>query len=91
MTVARLCSSHKLSSESKQVLKDLTEKYALEIQTKLKIAEDRASLFGNDIATIAFQLKKLHLSKMPELFIFIEQILVSNLDKIDYSCLILMI
>lgn len=41
---------------------------------KLQIVNDRQDTFGNDIASILFQLKKLKVNDIPDIYIYLEKL-----------------
>lgn len=41
---------------------------------KLQIVNDRQDSFGNDIASILFQLKKLKVNDIPDIYIYLEKL-----------------
>ena len=41
---------------------------------KLKIIEERQNTFGNDIGSILFQLKKMKINDIPDIYIYFEKL-----------------
>ena len=46
---------------------------------KLQINDDRKNNFGNDIASILFQLRKLKIDNIPDIYIYLEKLCEQNL------------
>jgi hypothetical protein len=46
---------------------------------KLQISDDRQNSFGNDIASILFQLRKLKIDDIPDIYIYLEKLCEQNL------------
>lgn len=62
------------------------------ILNKLKVSDKRERDFANDLASIAFQFKKLKLNDHPELFIYLQESLMqTNLDNIKLPSLIMLV
>ena len=74
-TLSRLYASERgYSQEERQQLKEIARRYALEMVEKLKIIEERQNSFGNDIGSILFQLKKMKINDIPDIYIYFEKL-----------------
>ena len=58
---------------------------------KLQIIDDRANSFGNDVASILFQLRKLRIDDIPDIYIYLEKLCEQNLQQLNRSGLLLLL
>ncbi|TNV81380.1 hypothetical protein FGO68_gene14669 [Halteria grandinella] len=90
--LARLYSCPNLDPEMRMMIQDFGNKYACAILNKLKVPEYRQGDFANDLASIAFQFKKLKLTNQSELYIYLqESLLQTSLDSMKLPSLIQLI
>ena len=58
---------------------------------KLQISDDRQNSFGNDIASILFQLRKLKIDDIPDIYIYLEKLCEQNLQTLNRAGLLLLL
>ena len=55
---------------------------------KLKVVDERKNSFGSDIASMMFQLKKLKINDIPDIFIYFEKLCEQNIETISKAGLL---
>ncbi len=55
---------------------------------KLKIVDERQNTFGNDIGSIMFQLKKMRINDIPDIYIYFEKVCEQNIETFNKAGLL---
>ena len=89
--LARLYISKAYSLEERKQVQEVAKMWALLIPQKMQIIKGREGVFANDLAIMAFQLTKLQLSDITDVYIYLENQLIENSSKLGFQPLFMLL